>query len=436
MSRNSNSPGRVVLLSLDGVRPGIYRAPESSLRFPNLLELEKAGASAESVETIYPSTTYPAHASIVTGVAPRAHGVYSHLASLDPTEQARPWYWYSRVLRAPALWDVARASHRRTAALSWPVSAGAPIDQNIPEIWNPALPDPHKDFETPALHSTPGLFQEVAQVLLPILGKADPDQLRGEAALHLWNHYQPDLLMVHFVWYDSQAHTFGPSSPEALAALESADKAIGKLREAISSDPATTLVVISDHGFVPVEKEVAPLAVFTEHGLFAAGADGSIALRRLGAVNAGGSMALYWLEKPSADDRRRLDAALDRLQETGAVKEVVGRQKLETLAADPDAEFMIEAAEGFGISDRMQGPVVSDAAKDRGTHGYFPSHPGMEAMLIAAGREIEPGKNLGRISLKQIAPTVAQLMNLPENILATEETPLALNSAVTSKGPK
>ncbi len=436
MSRNSNSSGRVVLLSLDGVRPGIYRAPESSHRFPNLLELEKAGASAESVETIYPSTTYPAHATIVTGVAPRAHGVYSHLATLDPNEKARPLSWNSRVLRAPALWDVARASHRRIAALSWPVSAGAPIDHNIPEIWNPAVPDPHKDFETPAQHSTPGLFQEVAQVLLPILGKADPDQLRGEAALHLWNRYQPDLLMVHFVWYDSQAHTFGPSSPEALAALESADKAIGKLREAISSDPATTLVVISDHGFVPVEKEVAPLAIFTEHGLFSAGADGSIALRRLGAVNAGGSMALYWLEKPSADDRRRLETALDRLKETGAVKEIIDPQMLETLGADPDAELMIEAAEGFGFSDRMQGPVVSETPKDRGTHGYLPSHPGMEAMFIAAGREIEPGKNLGRISLKQIAPTVAQLMNLPDNILATEENPLALNSAVASRASK
>ncbi len=436
MNLTQNSPGRVVLLSVDGLKPGIYRAPESSHRFPNLLELEKAGASAESVETIYPSTTYPAHATIVTGVPPRTHGVYSHLASLDPTEKARPWYWYSRVLRAPALWDVARASRRRTAALSWPVSAGAPIDHNIPEIWNPSVADPHKDFETPAQHSTPGLFAEVAQSLLPIMGKADPDELRGEASVYLWNHYQPDLLMVHFVWYDSMAHTFGPASPEALAALESADKAIGKIRDAISSDPTTTLVVISDHGFVPVEKEAAPLAVFAEHGLFAPGADGSMALRRLGAVNAGGSMALYWLEKPSADDQRRLETALDRLMETGAVKAVVDREQLEKMAADPDAELFIEAAAGCAFSDRLQGPVVSDVPKDRGTHGYFPSHPGMEALFIAAGREIEPGRNLGRVSLKQVAPTVARLMNLPDNILATDEIPLTLNSIAKVKASK
>jgi predicted AlkP superfamily pyrophosphatase or phosphodiesterase len=425
---SQKTPGeRLVLLSVDGLRPDIYRAPESRHRFPNILALEKAGASAEAVETIYPSTTYPAHATIVTGVAPRTHGVYSHLASLDPTEKARPWCWFAPVLKAPTLWDVARASGRRTAALSWPVSAGAAIDHNIPEIWNPAVPDPHKDFDTPARHATPGLFAEVAQVLMPIMGRADPDQLRGEAALYLWNHYRPDLLMVHFVWYDSQAHHFGPASPEALAALESADQAIGKIRDAITSDPGTTLVVLSDHGFVPVEKEVAPLVVLAEHGLFARGADGSFTLRRLGAVSAGGSLAIYWLEQPSPDDRRRLETALDRLRETGVVQQIVDRQQLEALGADPDAELMIEAAPGIGFSDRLGGPVVSETSKDRGTHGYLPTHPGMEAVFIAVGREIAPGKNLGRISLQQIAPTLVQVMGLPADILAPGKESLLLS---------
>ena len=118
---------------------------------------------------------------------------------------------------------------------------------------------------------------------------------------------------------------------------------------------------------------------------------------------------------------------MDTLRETGAVKEIVDRQKLEALEADPDAELMIEAAPGFGFSDRLEGPVLSETSKDRGTHGYFPSHPGMEAMFIAVGREIASGKNLGRISLKQIAPTLAQLMGLPAGILAPGEKTLQLS---------
>jgi hypothetical protein len=69
---------------------------------------------------------------------------------------------------------------------------------------------------------------------------------------------------------------------------------------------------------------------------------------------------------------------------------------------------------------------LTDTSKDRGTHGYLPNHPGMEAMFVAVGREIAPGKNLGRISLKQIAPTLAELLGLPPDILAPAEKPVAL----------
>jgi len=420
------SPSRLVLLSVDGLQPELYRVPQSHLRFRNLRSLEKAGASAAAVESIYPTTTYPAHATIVTGLHPRAHGIYSHLASLDPTEKARPWCWFARALRAPALWDVVRASGRRSAGVSWPVSAGAPIDYNLPEIWDPAVPDPLRDFETPARHATPGLFGEVNKVLAPMLGKADPDQMRGEAALYLWNHYRPDLLLVHFVYYDQQAHAFGPASAQALAALDSVDQQIGRIRDAISHDAATTLVVLSDHGFVPVEKEAAPLAVFAEQGLFARGADGSLALRRLGAVHAGGSFAVYWLEEPSPEDRRRLETAVERLLSTGAVEEVVDQHELETLRADPDAELMLEASPGFYFSDRMEGPPVRATVKDRGTHGHLPTRAGLEAAFLAVGREVAAGKNLGRVLLRQVAPTLARLMHLPAGILAADEMPLAL----------
>jgi len=47
-------------------------------------------------------------------------------------------------------------------------------------------------------------------------------------------------------------------------------------------------------------------------------------------------------------------------------------------------------------------------------------------MFTAVGRDIAPGKNLGRMSLKQIAPTLARVMGLPADILGSEEKPLVL----------
>jgi predicted AlkP superfamily pyrophosphatase or phosphodiesterase len=400
--KGKSGPCRLAVLSVDGMRPDFYRRPqEFGLKIPNLLELVKSGASADAVESIYPTTTYPAHATLVTGVPPSVHGIYSHLASLDPTEKARPWCWFASALRVPAVWDVVRATGRKAAAISWPVSAGAAIDYNIPEIWDPAMADPHRDFTTPARHSTPGLFTE--------------------AALYLWDRYRPDLLLVHFVHYDQLAHQFGPASPQALAAMEETDDEIGRFRQGFLEGEAPTLVVLSDHGFVPVEKEAAPLSVLTEEGLFDREADGTPILGKLGAVHAGGSFAVYWLEEPSASDRASLQRAMKRLVEAGAVDEVVVRAQLESLSADPDAELSIDAAPGVYFSDRFEGPLVRDSIKDRGTHGQLPTRPGLEASFIVAGPDVSGGRNLGRMALTQVAPILASLLGLPGGILASNE---------------
>ena len=423
--KDKSRPSRLAVLSVDGMRPDFYRRPEEfGLKIPNLLELVKRGASAEAVESVYPTTTYPAHATLVTGVPPSVHGIYSHLASLDPTEKARPWCWFAGALRVPTLWDVVRASGRKAAAISWPVSAAAAIDYNIPEIWDPTTADPHRDFATPARHSTPGLFPEILKVLQPILDGATPDRLRSEAALYLWDRYRPDLLLVHFVHYDQLAHQFGPTSPQALAAIERTDQEIGRLREGFLEDAAPTIVVLSDHGFVPVEKEAAPLSVLAEEGLFDREADGTPKLGKLGAVHAGGSFAVYWLEKPSATDRASLQRAVRRLIEAGTVEEVVDRERLESLSADPDAELSIDAAPGVYFSDRFEGPLVRDSLKDRGTHGQLPTRPGLEASFIVAGPQFSGDRNLGRMTLTQVAPTLARLLGLPSDILASNEKPI------------
>jgi len=431
---------RLVVLSADGMRPDFYRQPgKFGLKVPNLRELVENGASAEAVESVYPSTTYPAHVTLVTGVRPRRHGIYSHLASLDPTEKARPWTWFARAINVPTLWDAVGAAGRKTAAIAWPVSAGARITYNIPEIWDPAAPDPHQDFETPARHSTPRLFDDVLKCIRssaartsrdprqPEIHEMSPDLLRTEAALHLWRRYQPDVLLVHFALYDQLAHRHGPFAPQAVQAIEQMDKEIGRVRDAVDGRESTTLVVLSDHGFVPVDKEAAPLVPLADEGLFGRNARGEPELKRLGAIHSGGSFALYWLEEPTSENRRSLQKAVARLLETGAVREVLDRTKLKALGADPDAELMLDAAPGFYFSDRSAGPVVQDSDKDRGAHGHLPSVEGMEAGFVAAGPGIKPGKDLGRMGLTQVAPTLMRQMGLAKGILASEAEPIDMS---------
>ncbi|HEV2233095.1 MAG TPA: ectonucleotide pyrophosphatase/phosphodiesterase, partial [Terriglobia bacterium] len=416
---------RLVVLSVDGLRADLVWRPDYfKLKIPALRKLIKAGTSAEGMQSVFPSTTYPAHTTLVTGVPPRVHGIYSHLDSRDPSATARPWHWFARAIKVPTLWDAAREAGLTTASIGWPVSAGAAIDYNIPEIWDPAAADLYKSFETAAENSTPGLFDEVRNDLQTLPPDATHDRLRTEAALYLWRQYHPDLLLIHLVVYDEMAHHLGPFSPQALAALEQTDMEIARIREAVGG--RVTCVVLSDHGFVSVEKEVAPQVALENEGLFGRNSFGKLQLKKLGTIHAGGSFAIYWLKAPTLQDRRALACAVGRICETGAVAEVVDRKKLRALGADPDAELILDAAQGYYFSDRNNGPLVRDSVDDRGAHGHLPSQAGLDACFIAVGPGIRKGQTLGQISLTQVAPTLARVLRLPADALVTKAEALDL----------
>jgi predicted AlkP superfamily pyrophosphatase or phosphodiesterase len=417
---------RLVVISVDGLRPDLLLRPDDfQLKIPSLRKLVTAGASAEAVESVFPSTTYPAHATLVTGVPPRVHGIYSHLDSRDPSASARPWHWFARALKVPTLWDAARRAGLKTASVGWPVSAGGAIDYNIPEIWDPSAADPYQNFEPAVLNSTPGLFEEVKNNLQSMPPDSTHDTMRTEAALYIWRRYRPHLLLIHLVMYDDMAHHFGPISAEAIAALERTDAEIARVRKAMGRQ--STLVVLSDHGFVPVEKEVAPQVALEQEGLLGRNASGALKLKKLGAIHAGGSFAIYWLEPPTVQERRALRRTINRVRATGAVADIVDRNKLRLLGADPDAALILDAARGFYFSDRTDGPLMRDSVSDRGAHGHLPSQPGLEACFVAVGPCIKRGKNLRRIHLTQVAPTLAKILNLPPGGLASRNSALKLS---------
>src|SRR4051794_19231470 len=104
----------VVVVSIDGLRPDHLKKP--GLRIPTLRALIEAGASAEGVESTWPSVTYPAHATMVTGVSPARHGVHDNKV-FDPLGVANDaWVWEARAIRVRTLWDAARDAHVATGA--------------------------------------------------------------------------------------------------------------------------------------------------------------------------------------------------------------------------------------------------------------------------------------------------------------------------------
>src|SRR5258705_1025060 len=114
---------RLILISIDGLANFYWTDPLA--RMPVLRGLAERGAAAGGMATVFVSTTWPCHVSIVTGVGPRTHGVVSNhilnrttLAAEDFTGD--PLYYAADLIRPPTFYDRAHPAGMRTAALSQP----------------------------------------------------------------------------------------------------------------------------------------------------------------------------------------------------------------------------------------------------------------------------------------------------------------------------
>jgi predicted AlkP superfamily pyrophosphatase or phosphodiesterase len=126
----------LVIISVDGLRPDYVTAADAhGAKLPNLRRFLKEGTFAEGVVGDVPTVTYPSHTTLVTGVWPAKHGILAN-STFDPLQKNyQGWYWYVEDLRVPTLWDAAALAGRTTASVQWPVTVGAKITWNIPEVW-------------------------------------------------------------------------------------------------------------------------------------------------------------------------------------------------------------------------------------------------------------------------------------------------------------
>jgi predicted AlkP superfamily pyrophosphatase or phosphodiesterase len=223
------SSGRhVIMISVDGMGSSYYTAPPPGLRIPNLQRLMKEGSYAEAVEGIYPTVTYPSHTTLVTGRLPAEHGIYSNLSSREPGKNPGDWFWFAKDIKVPTLWDEAEGHRLTTGATFWPVTAGAPIYWNVPEIWDPQKPL-QADPSYVAKYATPGLLFEALLEIGPPQPGQELDVMRTRLAAFVLKKYKPNLLLVHLCDLDGQEHQFGPDSPQVEATLKKIDGHVGEL---------------------------------------------------------------------------------------------------------------------------------------------------------------------------------------------------------------
>ncbi|MBV8879031.1 MAG: alkaline phosphatase family protein [Planctomycetaceae bacterium] len=406
-SGRDQSCEHVVIVSIDGLRPDFYADPESA---PTLTSIAASGARAAAVESVYPSSTYPAHASIVTGVRPAKHGIH---ANTTWTEQgsSRNWYWYARDLKAKTLWQAAREKGLTVAITYWPTSVGAKADWVLGEIWDP---ENRETVRRLAAAATPGLLTELALgVGIPqekiALDRAAIDGFVSRAAAHLFKKHRPNLQLVHLLSVDEAQHQAGPGAPEVKAALRVQDDNIARIRKAIEESgvgPKTALLIVGDHGFTSISRNVGANTILRDAG-FLTEEEGRVASWRALTRSSGGSASIY--VKDPADLPGVKQALLAASALDGAPRyRVLERPELDALGYNPDAAFALEPADGVAITERL-GPSVPTV---KGNHGQLPTRPGLQTGFLAEGAGIRAGARIERMRVIDIAPTVAELLGL------------------------
>lgn len=128
MKRERN---RLIVLSLDAV--GSIDLPYMRT-LPHFRAFMKRAAGCERVISVYPSLTYPAHTSIMTGLYPANHRIVNN-HKIQPEKRKPDWFWQRRYIHGTTLYDEARRSGLKVATLLWPVTGKARIRYNLPEVW-------------------------------------------------------------------------------------------------------------------------------------------------------------------------------------------------------------------------------------------------------------------------------------------------------------
>jgi hypothetical protein len=350
----------VIVISLDGVRPADLDDPD----LPTFRRLMKRGAVARRMLPVFPTNTFPNHVTLVTGVAPETHGIVNNTffdreRGLFRKENDPTW------IEVEPIWAIAARHGVVSASYHWVGSQGPWRNGAGARHWEPFS---IRTSET-----------EKVERFIAWLDIEDDAE-------------RPRLITSWFRGADGAGHKYGPGSSQTRELLRSQDRALAALVagiEARGGFDAVTLLLVSDHGMVPVERHVDLAREFRQAGLDA---------RVLG----GGGVALVSLAggASSYEEAATLVASLGlRARRPGAVAAGGGHG-----LANPRFGDLVATA--------PVGTAISSGSTLRGSHGYPPEEPAMGGILIAVGASIPAGTRLGEVRALDVAPTVLSWLGI------------------------
>ena len=364
----------VVLLSLDGFRADyLDRYPNQST---NIKRLADSGLAAAGLVPGFPSSTFPNHYSIVTGLYPGHHGIIGN-GFYDRARDARyrlgdrnaveDGTWYG----GEPLWVAVEKAGMRAASYFW-VGSEADV-QGI-------RPSYYKTYD--------GSIANAERV----------DQVLDWLSLPLGE--RPNFVTLYFSTVDSAGHRHGPESTEVKQAVASVDKQLGRLVKGLAGiDHPVYLMVSSDHGMQQVD---------ADQTVFLADVMALGRWRGANQIIPGGAYAFFY-----SDDAQLVRQTFDDLNRVDGLTVLRPAQFPEVLNFPqsgpriPDLVAVVEAPKyiGFRKGKGRKPP--------QGAHGYLSATtPTMKGIFFATGPGIAPNTQVGDVDNVHIYPLVLNLLGI------------------------
>lgn len=403
---------KLLVLSIDAM---FSEDVEKLKRYDALAPFFERALVAKNMAPIYPALTYPCHVSIVSGNTPAVHGVYHNLECV-PNAKFQDWKWYYSDISCKTLFDYFKEAGCTTSAIFWPVSANAPVDYLVPEIWS------YTEDPVHIMKATSG--GKVDHIIerhhddVDFTSKFRLDRFAKDCAVDIVDEFDPDVMFLHLSLVDSTRHGYGIRHAEVDKAFDQCAQWLIEVLEHISAKTDLkdlSLVVLGDHGHLNCKGSLSINKLFVDNGWLS----NPLPAKREDCrafMHAAGVSAQVYVNDPAI--RPEVEALFDRLVAEGWLKGWFTKAQAAEQGLEGPFDYVLEAGEGYFFADAIKPELFNKSwAKDGGDyigkHGHHPSRGDMPPFVVS-----HPGlqpKETQDHSILDIAPTLCALLQLPHD---------------------
>jgi predicted AlkP superfamily pyrophosphatase or phosphodiesterase len=359
----------VLLISIDGARWD-YISREKT---PNLWQFAEEGVRASSLKSVFPSSTFPNHISMITGMYPENHGIIANNFRNSFTEEefslrdrkaVKDGRWYN----AETFWQYAGRWGIRTASFHFP---GSDI---YPEYRRP-------DYVVEFSLNIPfinGVNQVVKWFSLP-------------------EEKRPRFVTLYHDMIDHHGHEYGPGSSELGLQLRKVDTTFGLLLRGLELKDmldSVNIIVASDHGMATVDPDqVVDFEPMLE----------GIAYEMLGY----GPYAHFYAADSTIDE---IYAVLKKNEQNYRIYRREDMPPGFHYSASPNIAPLVAVAEpGWLLVDGMQKSRLTL----KGVHGYEPHWKPMQGIFLADGPDLKKSCKAGTLRIVDVFPLLCIMFDIP-----------------------